>query len=272
MECPRCGSDIDPSAKYCKMCGITFVPGRHTPVQRTAMAAQPPMYRTDQGDGETDADVTFDLESMPAELSSQPLHGKDSPLSPNDFSFTADEENFPDQRDAVPAGDDLNWFNAEGFSPLYAGFWRRFVAFFIDGLILSIMATVAFGAIFANTIAQLQQMAMVGDKPDPELLKIMLPGFIAKLLFFLVFYFVVDWLYNAILTSSSRQATLGKMAVGVIVTDLNGERISFLRATGRYVVRLFISGFLLIGYLIQLFTGRRQALHDLIAATLVIRR
>ena len=82
---------------------------------------------------------------------------------------------------------------------------------------------------------------------------------------------LVPWLYEAILVSSSRQATPGKMAVGIVVTDVQGRRISFLRATGRWFGK-YLSVFLLIGYLIQPFTAKRQTLHDIMAGCLVLRK
>ena len=81
----------------------------------------------------------------------------------------------------------------------------------------------------------------------------------------------VPWLYEAMLVSSSRQATPGKMAVGIVVTDVQGRRISFLRATGRWFGK-YLSAFLLIGYLIQPFTAKRQTLHDIMAGCLVLRK
>ena len=82
---------------------------------------------------------------------------------------------------------------------------------------------------------------------------------------------LIFWLYQAMLVSSSRQATVGKIAVGIVVTDEQGRRISFARATGRWFGQ-YLSGVLLIGYLIQPFTAKRQTLHDIIAGCLVLRK
>jgi uncharacterized RDD family membrane protein YckC len=71
--------------------------------------------------------------------------------------------------------------------------------------------------------------------------------------------------------SSSKQATLGKMALALKVTDLQGRRISFARATGRHFAKIISGMILLIGYIMAGFTERKQALHDMIAGTLVIR-
>jgi uncharacterized RDD family membrane protein YckC len=73
--------------------------------------------------------------------------------------------------------------------------------------------------------------------------------------------------------SSSYQGTLGKMALGLTVTDLEGRQISFGRATGRYFSKI-ITGFipLGIGYAMAGFTEKKQALHDIIAGCLVLRK
>lgn len=80
-----------------------------------------------------------------------------------------------------------------------------------------------------------------------------------------------SWIYEAAMESSSKQATIGKMALGLKVTDMEGRRISFARASGRHFAK-FISGMiLLVGYIMAGFTQRKQALHDMIAGTLVQR-
>jgi uncharacterized RDD family membrane protein YckC len=80
-----------------------------------------------------------------------------------------------------------------------------------------------------------------------------------------------NWIYEASMESSTKQATVGKMALGLKVTDLEGRRISFARATGRHFAKLISGIILLIGYIMAGFTERKQALHDMIAGTLVVR-
>lgn len=84
--------------------------------------------------------------------------------------------------------------------------------------------------------------------------------------------FIVGWIYFAGMESSARQATLGKSAMGLVVTGIDGNRISFLRATGRYFAKWLSAVILLIGYIMAAFTARKQALHDIIASTLVLKR
>lgn len=82
---------------------------------------------------------------------------------------------------------------------------------------------------------------------------------------------LIYWLYFAFSQSSSAQATLGQRALNLRVTDLNGRRMGFGRATGRYFASILSGLLMLFGYLMNLFTSRRQTLHDIIAGTLVYR-
>ena len=130
---------------------------------------------------------------------------------------------------------------------LYGGFWRRVAAYLIDNFI-------CFVALLVIAIA-------TGEMSQPE-------GHSSRV--FLISVVLVPWLYTAILESGSRQATLGKLAVGIKVTDLAGNRISFARASGRYFAEWINSFTLGIGYLLAAFTRRRQSLHDIIASTVVV--
>jgi len=144
----------------------------------------------------------------------------------------------------------------------YAGFWRRFVALVVDSLILT------FVTFPMNLILHVPIFGLLNqDEPTfDELMAILSASVVAILI-----YSAIAWLYSAFMESSKLQGTLGKLALNIKVTSLEGQRISFARATGRFFGKL-LSKFLLIGYLIQPFTQRRQALHDLLAGTLVVRR
>ena len=89
---------------------------------------------------------------------------------------------------------------------------------------------------------------------------------------FILISAVLKWLYYALLESSSWQATLGKKALGLEVTDLEGRRISFGRASGRFFGKIISAIILYIGFLMAGFTEKKQALHDMMAGTLVIRK
>ena len=142
----------------------------------------------------------------------------------------------------------------------YGGFWIRFVAFIIDAIAVGIV-TVPFSAMIAVAIG------VAGGAVSMPTMGVHMVRFIVGS----VFSALVNWIYGAGLESSSYQATLGKMALGLKVTDLQGLRISFARATGRHFAKILSGMILLIGYVMAGFTERKQALHDMIAGTLVVR-
>jgi uncharacterized RDD family membrane protein YckC len=142
----------------------------------------------------------------------------------------------------------------------YGGFWIRVLAAIIDAIIVRVVV-IPFGAIFGG-MSLLPGLA--GGTPN---LGMMLFGAGITL----VFVLVGGWLYEAFLESSSYQATLGKMIFGMKVTDLNGNRISFARATGRHFAKILSGMVLCIGFIMVGFTERKQGLHDLLAGTLVRR-
>ena len=138
----------------------------------------------------------------------------------------------------------------------YAGFWLRFVAHILDNIVCTVAA---YAAAFAFGVVV---FVLSGDEITDA----------AAGTWALILTLVVPWLYFAFMESSSHQATLGKKAAGIIVTDEFGRRVGFARATGRYWAK-FLSGLLLfIGFVIAAFTPRKQALHDMIAGTLVLRK
>ena len=135
--------------------------------------------------------------------------------------------------------------NAADDRASYAGFWRRFAAYAIDYLLL-----------WLASAALITTATLAGILPDraPQLSAIVLVGY---------------FLYCSLLESSRWQATVGKHLLGLKVTSHRGERIGFGRAAARFVAKLLSGLTLCLGYLLFFFTKRRQALHDLIAGTLV---
>jgi uncharacterized RDD family membrane protein YckC len=122
----------------------------------------------------------------------------------------------------------------------YAGFMKRFVAWVIDVVLLAIIGFI---------------IRLILDDN--------ITGLVTAL---------VGWAYFAGMESSERQATIGKGAMGIVVVGYDGQRISFLRATGRYFAKILSALILMIGYIMAAFTARKQALHDMLASTLVINR
>lgn len=90
------------------------------------------------------------------------------------------------------------------------------------------------------------------------------------LFFITAIFLLIRWLYFAIMESSSYQATFGKQLLEIKVTDMDGNRISFWRATLRYFAKILSGMIFYLGYLMIGFTEKKQGLHDMIAGTLVI--
>jgi uncharacterized RDD family membrane protein YckC len=155
----------------------------------------------------------------------------------------------------------------------YAGFWLRAVAYLLDGLIVGIVALpIIIGlAVVTGLSAAVGAMGSNGEN-DPQAI-LATAGFFMFLSLLIVVVLGGLWLYYALLESSNWQGTVGKKALGLIVTDLDGRRVSFARATGRFFSRL-ITGLvpLMIGYILAGITAKKQALHDMIAGTLVLRK
>tara|TARA_Y100000588_G_scaffold395307_1_gene522865 strand:- start:5198 stop:5641 length:444 start_codon:yes stop_codon:yes gene_type:complete len=80
---------------------------------------------------------------------------------------------------------------------------------------------------------------------------------------------IVSWIYFAAFESSAKQGTPGKIALGIIITDLNDNRISFGKASGRYFGKFISSLIIGIGFLMVAFTHKKQGLHDMMAGCLV---
>lgn len=143
----------------------------------------------------------------------------------------------------------------------YAGFWRRLQAWSID-FVLVMLATLAVGIMVA-LILYTAFTAFALDENTANRGYNLAGIFVGALVFIA---------YFAGFESSQIQATPGKVLMDIRVTDMNGQRISFLKALGRMAAK-FLSGFLFfLGFIIADFTAQKQALHDIIAQTLVLRK
>jgi uncharacterized RDD family membrane protein YckC len=154
----------------------------------------------------------------------------------------------------VSAGPPTGTAAASAGGVLYARFFWRFAAMLIDAVIVTIPLLIVFTLLMAGSSQQAKAS----------------PGGLQLILF--VINTVSLWLYYALMESSAKQATLGKMALGLYVTDLNGQRISFGRATGRFFGKYVSYLTLLIGFIMAAFTEKHQALHDKLANCLVMRK
>ena len=151
----------------------------------------------------------------------------------------------------------------------YAGFWLRFVAYLIDNIIMSaigfvislpFIGTIIFSGIALSELDSCEESKFLG-----------IAGIVGTVLLLAITIAAVGWFYFALMESSKQQATLGKMALGLKVTDMEGKKISFARATGRYFGKIISNMIFMIGYILAGLTEKKQALHDMIAGCLVIR-
>lgn len=152
----------------------------------------------------------------------------------------------------------------------YAGFWLRLVAYLIDGLLIGVV----FGALIVIAILAFGGGAFIESLKHIDNSDDVVPVLLVTWFFILIpVAIVLPWLYYAKMESSSRQGTFGKVALGLIVTDMTGRPITFGRASGRFFAK-FITGMipLAIGYIMAGFTEKKQALHDMIATCLVLRK
>ncbi|MGA9885589.1 MAG: RDD family protein [Candidatus Acidiferrales bacterium] len=143
----------------------------------------------------------------------------------------------------------------------YAGFWLRLFAYIIDAFILSF-----FGGVFI--LGPLMQRAGL----SPQHPWVMLTSESRQVLAINLLMVMAQWCYFALLESSVWQASVGKKILGIYVTDMTGKRITFARATGHYFATIISTLTFGIGYLMALFTPKKQMLHDMIAECLVLKK
>ena len=139
---------------------------------------------------------------------------------------------------------------------IYAGFWLRALAYLLDSLLVGIVT----GILILRPL--MEHAGISADNPW-----ILITGDSRQIIAINLLVAMAGWLYWASLESSTWQATLGKRVFGLQVTDMEGKRISFARASGRHFGKIIFVGFILAG-----FTEKKQALHDMMAACLVIRK
>lgn len=126
----------------------------------------------------------------------------------------------------------------------HAGFWNRVAASIIDSIIIGLPLGLLSFVIGINNEEGLTNLISI----------------------------LVNWLYNVLQETSTSKATIGKKALGIEVVDINGEKLTFSRATGRLFGKYISALILGIGFIMAGFTEKKQALHDIMANTLVIKK
>jgi uncharacterized RDD family membrane protein YckC len=144
--------------------------------------------------------------------------------------------------------------------PAFAGFWLRAFAYLFDTVLISLF----FGLIasfYPATFIKFADTASTSLASLPQLTPIAFAITITA-----------TWFYYTMFEASVWQATPGKRVLRLYVTDLNGQRVTFARAAARNFAKLISSLTFLVGYLVAGFTEKKQALHDILASCLVLRR
>jgi uncharacterized RDD family membrane protein YckC len=167
---------------------------------------------------------------------------------------------------------DLSKPNLKTMNLTFAGFWLRFVAYIIDTVIIYAMQSFIFlpvfgllGISFASRAEEFENMSeaeaigAIGAMAAVSSAAFLLSAVIALL-------------YWTIMESSKYQATVGKLALGLKVTDMDGKSLDFVKALVRNLCKILSGMIMCIGYIMAGFTEKKQGLHDIIANTLVVKK
>lgn len=137
---------------------------------------------------------------------------------------------------------------------VYAGFWKRLFALLMDWIVFGVISFPVFFLIGLS----------MADMPEKDINGLSALAQVLSWVFYLI--------YRTTMESSKHQATLGKMAIGIKVTDMDGGRLSFGQALARHVSKLISIIPLYLGFVFAGFTEKKQALHDMVAGTLVVNK
>jgi uncharacterized RDD family membrane protein YckC len=173
-----------------------------------------------------------------------------------------------DKQDNFVKGDESEKYGSKNYdqyldetnstkTTIYAGFWKRLAAYMIDVLIMIVPMfiigfIVGFFAISSASTEMEMEAFLAGAEGITRIINI-----------------IIAWVYFAAMESSSKQGSLGKMALGIKVTDYKGKKISFGKASGRFFSKILSGIIFCIGFLMIGFTSKKQGLHDIMARTLV---
>lgn len=154
----------------------------------------------------------------------------------------------------------------------YAGFWLRFVAVIIDGILIAIVRSLLVLPILGVMGIGLAHDVQHLDTEDPSSVLPIVGTIIAFAGISMLISTVIWVLYYTLMESSKYQATVGKLALGLIVTDESGNKLDFVKALIRNLCKIISSMIMCIGYIMAGFTEKKQGLHDIIAKTLVVKK
>jgi uncharacterized RDD family membrane protein YckC len=154
----------------------------------------------------------------------------------------------------------------------YAGFWMRFLALIIDGILIGIVRWIIILPILASMGMGMASEIQSLDADDPSTALPILGTIMAFAGISALISTVIWIVYYTLMESSKYQGTVGKIALGLIVTDASGNKLDFSKALIRNVCKIISSMIFCIGYIMAGFTEKKQGLHDIIAGTLVVKK
>jgi uncharacterized RDD family membrane protein YckC len=144
--------------------------------------------------------------------------------------------------------------------PAFAGFWLRAVAYLIDTVLISLVFGLI-ASLYPSTFIKYPDATTTSLASLPQLTPI---AFVITI--------TATWFYYTVFEASIWQATPGKRVMKLYVSDLSGRRLTFARAAARNLAKMISSLTFLVGYLVAGFTEKKQALHDILASCLVLRK
>lgn len=154
----------------------------------------------------------------------------------------------------------------------FAGFWLRFVAYVIDYILIYVVQSFLFVPLLAMMgLSFASGMADPSNMSEAEAIG-MVGSMMAMAGTTFLLSSIIGILYWTLMESSKYQATIGKMALGLRVTDVDGQNLDFVKALIRNVCKIISGMILFIGYIMAGFTEKKQGLHDIIAGTLVVKK
>jgi uncharacterized RDD family membrane protein YckC len=161
----------------------------------------------------------------------------------------------------------------EGVAPAgfvrYGGFWLRFVAMLLDGIIVAVPMWILQAVVFASMMPSFRQLSQNPNPRPDEIMGILGPMFGMIGLSALVGMVIACTYETFFLVRYA--ATPGKMALGLKVVRPGGSKIDAGRAIGRYFSKLLSAIILYIGYIMAGFDSQKRALHDIICDTRVVK-
>ena len=165
---------------------------------------------------------------------------------------------------------------------IYADWGTRLAAWLIDFMIIFVVQSFILNPLFISIgllpdiSLQVKELMEMAKSSDPDALQEVQQAYLAFVKSYFLPLFLIDMVvqgaYYIFMESSSRQATIGKTAMGIVVTDNDGNQLTPFRAAGRYFAKYISKAICYIGFLFPLFTPKKQALHDMLSGCLVVKR